>query len=174
MADISIIYKDNNIAEISGSGSKTLTTSGCYCESDIQVQYKPSFRRYEITLTKSSGWVFLTTLDAETLNHINDPHLIVTLCNVDNYACEFYAGTYYIFSNTPHGYNGQHPSYGITTRESNETACQASHIYYPPNNTDASYELGGHGMPRLDGNKYYFRPGDGFLKGGKWHLTFMW
>lgn len=43
MADITISYKGNTIAEVSASGTTTLGTSGKYCEDDISVAYvKPS------------------------------------------------------------------------------------------------------------------------------------
>jgi hypothetical protein len=43
MADVTINYKGTKIAELSASGTKTLKTSGTYCEGDISVNYiKPS------------------------------------------------------------------------------------------------------------------------------------
>lgn len=43
MADVTIKYKGNNIATMDDSGTKTMQTSGKYCESDIVVDYvKPS------------------------------------------------------------------------------------------------------------------------------------
>lgn len=39
MADITISYKGNTIAELSASGSKTLQTAGKYCEDDISIVY---------------------------------------------------------------------------------------------------------------------------------------
>ena len=43
MADITVSYKGNTIAEVSASGTTTLGTSGKYCEDDITLQYvKPS------------------------------------------------------------------------------------------------------------------------------------
>ena len=43
MADVTLTYKGSIIAEMSNSGSKTLKTSGKYCEGDIGVSYvKPS------------------------------------------------------------------------------------------------------------------------------------
>lgn len=43
MADVSIKYKNSPIAEMSASGTKTLGTSGKYCEGDVVVQYtRPS------------------------------------------------------------------------------------------------------------------------------------
>ena len=43
MADITISYKGNTIAEVSASGTTTLGTSGKYCEDDISIAYtKPS------------------------------------------------------------------------------------------------------------------------------------
>ena len=43
MADLTIKYKGQSIAELSESGTKTLKTAGKYCEGDITVEYaKPA------------------------------------------------------------------------------------------------------------------------------------
>lgn len=42
MADVSIKYKGNVLAEMSEKGTKTLRTGGKYCEDDISVIYTPS------------------------------------------------------------------------------------------------------------------------------------
>jgi hypothetical protein len=42
MADVTIKYKGNTIVEMSSQGTKTLKTSGKYCEGDISVNYTPS------------------------------------------------------------------------------------------------------------------------------------
>lgn len=42
MADVTIRYKGNAIAEMSEEGTKTLKTGGMYCEGDISVVYTPS------------------------------------------------------------------------------------------------------------------------------------
>ena len=43
MADVTLTYKGSTIAEMNNTGSKTLKTSGKYCEGDIGVSYvKPS------------------------------------------------------------------------------------------------------------------------------------
>ena len=43
MADLTIKYKGQPIAEMTESGTKTLKTAGKYCEDDISVEYaKPA------------------------------------------------------------------------------------------------------------------------------------
>ena len=43
MADVTLTYKGSTIAEMNNSGTKTLKTSGKYCEGDIGINYvKPS------------------------------------------------------------------------------------------------------------------------------------
>ena len=43
MADVTLTYKGSTIAEMNNTGTKTLKTSGKYCEGDIGVSYvKPS------------------------------------------------------------------------------------------------------------------------------------
>lgn len=39
MADVTLTYKGNTIAELSDSGSKTIQTAGKYCEDDIGLTY---------------------------------------------------------------------------------------------------------------------------------------
>lgn len=43
MADVTVTYQGNTIAELSASGTKTIKTGGKFCEADIGLQYvKPS------------------------------------------------------------------------------------------------------------------------------------
>lgn len=42
MADVTLTYKGDTIAELSESGSKTLETAGKYCEADILLEYEKS------------------------------------------------------------------------------------------------------------------------------------
>lgn len=182
MADVIIKYKDSIIAELdSDTTSKTLKTSGKYCEGDVAVSYTPptgvgseNVKVYDITLAKSSGWVLLTTLDADVLEHINDATLTATLTNVSAYSYTFYAGSMYIASNTPWGYNGAYPAYGFASRTQSETVVSFTPMFYPPNNTGTSTSLGGLGVFRLSGDKYYLMPSDGFIREGNYKLTFVW
>lgn len=74
MADVTIKYKDNTIAELSDSGNKTLATSGKYCEGDIVVEYVAkatgleNVKRWDVTTTgiPASGF---------SLNLVTDPWL---------------------------------------------------------------------------------------------------
>lgn len=174
MADISINYKGSKIAELSGTGKKALNTSGKYCEGDIEVNYTPNCRSYEITLTKASGWVLLTTLDSDVLEHINDSDLVVSLARLGDYVYEYYSGSYYLVGNVPIGYNGKYPTYGGAIRNSSETSTQTNHVYYPANKTDTSTSLGGLAAFRISDKKYYLIPGDGYIKSGTYRLTFTW
>lgn len=174
MADININYKGSKIAELSGTGKKTLNTSGKYCEGDIEVNYTPNCRSYEITLTKASGWVLLTTLDSDVLEHINDDKLVVSLSCISGYVYEYYSYQQCIVSNTPGGYYNKYPVYGMGLRENSPTSAIANSMYYPPNKTDTSVSIGGFGAFRLSGDKYYYIPGDGFIRTGTYRLTFTW
>ena len=42
MADVTLTYKGDTIAELSESGSKTIETAGKYCEADILLEYVKS------------------------------------------------------------------------------------------------------------------------------------
>lgn len=131
-------------------------------------------KSYELTLAKSSGWVLLTTLDDEVVAHINDRSLVVTLKLLDDYVYDYYCGNTYLVGNTPIGYVNGYPAYGMATRVIKETTVQVSQIFYPANKTDTNISIGGHGMFRLDGNKYYLRPGNGYVYPGTYRLTFTW
>lgn len=132
-------------------------------------------KSYEVTLAKSSGWVLLTTLDDEVLAHINDASLVVSLANISPYVCELQAGSMYIASNTPWGYSGEYPAYGLSCLiGTSETACSTAHIYYPPNYTGTSTSLGGRGIFRLNNSNYYIRPASYFVRSGTYRLTFTW
>lgn len=173
MADVSISYKGETIAQMDATDSKNLKTGGCYCEGDVTVEYAPRSHTYEITLAKASGWVLLTTLDEDVLAHINDPGLVVSLMNMSGYAYEFYSFPMVIASNTAQNSVSGYSMYGLSTRQSNETTIAGLWVYYPPNKTDTETGLGGTAF-RLDGNKYYFKPGDGFVRSGTYRLTFTW
>lgn len=58
MADVTVKYKDTAIAELSDSGTKTLKTSGKYCEGDVVVEYaKPAGGKVEMFSSSASGWI---------------------------------------------------------------------------------------------------------------------
>ena len=131
-------------------------------------------KMYEITLTKSSGWVLLTTLDNEVLEHINDINLTVSLFKTSEFITdETYALTGALASNNPVGTTGTYPIYGLANRQTSSSYI-AQAIYYPPNKTDTSVGLGGLAMFRINGSSYYIRPGDGFIQSGTYRLTFTW
>lgn len=170
---VTIGYKGGTIAEMDGAGTKTIKTAGTYCEGDIQVDYAPRSRSYELTLTKASGWVMLTALDEDVLEHINDPGLTVTLIRTAPYQYEFYATNFAFATNTPYCMAGKYPVYGVAARQSNETTSTNTHIYYPPAKTDTSESLGGWAF-RISDGKYYFKSADGFIGSGTYRLVFQW
>lgn len=183
MADVTIKYKDNIIAEMSGASTKTLKTAGTYCDGDIIIDYvggsasvEPNFKIYNLTMAKSSGWILLLTLDSDVLAHINDPSFTVIFKLQEEYEYVYYAGNTYVAGNYVVGYNGNYPAYGTSNRIASTTGYQVNPIYYPANNTGTSTSIGGQGMFRIDTStgKYYMRPSDGFICPGKYKLVFMW
>lgn len=53
-----IKYKGNTIASITTDSSKTLKTSGKYCEGDVIVEYnKPAGGNAEMFSSSASGWI---------------------------------------------------------------------------------------------------------------------
>lgn len=173
MADVTIKYKGSTIAEMNGTGSKTLNTSGTYCEGNVEVAYAPHTKTYEITLAKSSGWVLLTTLDNEVLAHINDPNFLVTLSLTGAFEYVYYTATFGCATNTQQSSQNGYPVYGTSLRKTTETSMQVYAVYYPANNTSTSTGLGG-AQFRVNGSNYYFRPADGYIHAGTYRLTFTW
>lgn len=188
MADVTVKYKGSTIAELSAEGAKTLKTSGKYCESDITVSYVPpavepsepvesvNCKIYEITLAKKSGWIELVTLDAEVLEHINDPKFTVVLAINDEYTNVSYSGSFYVATNTAfansNGTSG-YPIYGYSHRQSGGSNA-VNAIFYPANNTGTSDSLGGLGAFRVTDSKYYLKPSDGYVRAGTYRLIFTW
>ena len=182
MADVTVRYKNSVIAEMNSEGIKTLSTSGQYCEGDISISYVPPassdteearYKTYELTLTKSSGWVLLTSLDSLVLSHINDPSLCVTLTLADVFAYDYYTVTFACASNTQQSIQNSYPAYGTSIRKTSEANIQCQAMYYPANKTDTSTSLGG-AQFRINDGKYYFRPTDGWIHAGTYRLTFTW
>lgn len=182
MADVTISYKGSAIAELSAQGTKALKTSGKYCEGDITVAYVPptpvvqevDCKKFELDMAQGSGWIKLIDLPADVLAHINDPAFTVTLMTVSEYAVLNYSGCVFVCGNQQIGASGSYPVYGLSTRQQNDTTFSQSGIFYPANNTGTSISIGGFGIFRVDGSQYYFRPADGFLRAGTYHLIFAW
>ena len=180
MANVTVKYKNSAVAELSESGSRVLNTSGKYCEENIEISYVPpkavNCKIYNITLAKKSGWVELVTLDDEVLAHINDPLFTVILAINDAYSLVSYSGSCFMAANTAFanstGTNG-YPIYGVANRQqSSSNGVQA--VFYPANNTGTSDGLGGLGIFRVSGSKYYLKPSDGYIRAGNYRLIFTW
>lgn len=177
MADVSIFYKGETIAQMDTTDSKTLKTSGCYCEGDVTVEYAPRSHTYEITLAKASGGVLLTTLDDDVLAHINDDNLIVSLINSSPYVYEWYAGDTYFCGNRKIGVaQGGYDIFGVCNRHQSESGTAATAIPTPANNTEVMTQPLSvfAGLFYLEDKKYYMKPGDGFIRAGTYRLTFTW
>lgn len=183
MADVTIQYKGSTIAEMSESGTKTLKTSGKYCENDIYIQYEkaesPSggttnAKVIDFTIAKKSGWILLTTLDDEVLSHINDNTFNVLLCSRDAYVYESYSIYRANAGNIQSGknVNGQ-PLYGVASLQSAESTASFVDCCVPANNTNTTIYSSTYGF-RVEGSNYYFKPRDGFFIGGNCRLIFSW
>lgn len=87
MADVSVSYKGSVITELDDAGSKTLKTSGCYCEGDVTVKYTPrvddSFRRWDVYLSGEilgTSFHYCTVVTDDWLKeHRNDENLCIAL-----------------------------------------------------------------------------------------------
>lgn len=85
MADVTINYKGSKIAEFSG-GSKTVETSGMYCEGDISIVHTPRFKIYEVNVPTAVAvqYVTLVTGDSDVAAHYADEHAMVTVRKITN------------------------------------------------------------------------------------------
>lgn len=133
-----------------------------------------NIRSYDITLPKFSNFHTLVELDEDVLAHINDPGLVVTLVNLTGYEYVNYSGAIAVVCNTVIGEISGYPVYGLANRQSSEASASAQHIFYPANNTTASWNLGGCAVFYINGNNYEMAPGDGFWRAGDYRLTFVW
>ncbi len=131
-------------------------------------------KSYTITLTKASGWVLLTKLDADVLAHINDASLVVSLARFGTYEYAYYCGNMFTAGNIPVGYSNSYPIYGLANREVSTTSMQINRNYYPANNTGSSDSLGGLGSFRVYNGNYYVKASDGYVAPGTYRLTFTW
>ena len=144
-------------------------------ESGQSIKYhRPNSKTYTITLAKSSGWVLLTQLDQEVLDHINDESLVVTLINMSEHVYAWYCGYAFMATNHPTGLSGEYYGYGYSNRRNTETSTSSHMIFYKANDTSTDLGIGGYGRFRLNGGKYYIRPSDGFVAAGDYRLTFTW
>ena len=92
MADVEIKYKGASIATLNETGTKTLKTSGKYCESDITVSYTKSavpaetnHRHYEYdnpaAVSGSGNYITVVSGD-ETLKRVRSLDTLLVICRM--------------------------------------------------------------------------------------------
>lgn len=70
MADVTLKYKGDTIAELSESGSKTIETAGKYCEADILLEYvKSSGENVGITMDSGEFTITGNSQKSKTVSH---------------------------------------------------------------------------------------------------------
>lgn len=111
MADVSIAYKGSVIAEMDADGSKTLKTSGCYCDGDIVVEYTsppiPADRQHSkawfvsVPTAVARKYTTLVTGDADVAAHCADGTAVAVVLKLTNATS---SGLYTVITrNTPDG-----------------------------------------------------------------------
>lgn len=131
-------------------------------------------KTYEITLPKTYDWTLLTALDEEVLAHINDETLVATLINTSPFEYVWYAGDTYMATNKLIGYWDGKATYGYGNRNQSETNYSTNQMVFPANNTTRGTVYPTFGAFLVENGKYYICPGDGYIKAGKYRLTFTW
>lgn len=176
MADVSISYQGETIAELDTTGTRTLKTGGCFCEGDVAVTYAPRSRTYEITLPRSFNWFPLVTLDEDVLEHIDDAGFTAMLVNTSPYEYVWYSGSYYLVTNQKHGTTSEGDAvYGMGSRLQSESHLNHGYIIVPANNRNRESSVA---YPTawflLENGQYWLKPGDGEIRPGVYRLTFAW
>lgn len=119
MADITISYKGNTIAEVSASGTTTLETAGKYCEDDITLQYvQPAGSSYvkigeaDYTLsTSSTSAVTQPSLSVSSSVWTSAKMIFITIRDKAGKRAGYYYGGDGIFAN-PNPSNGSTSAFG--------------------------------------------------------------
>lgn len=107
MADISIKYKGNEIATMDASGTKTLQTSGKYCEGDISVDYvKPvsyvKLAEQEFAVNTSStaqSNVGTITVSPASSVYTDDYYILVTIRDKAGKRAGYFLGSDNLYAN---------------------------------------------------------------------------
>lgn len=107
MSDVSIKYKGNEIATMDASGTKTLLTSGKYCEGDISVDYvKPvsyvKLAEKELTLNVTStsqvNYGTVTITPASDV-YTDDYYILVTIRDKAGARAGYFLGSDNLYAN---------------------------------------------------------------------------
>lgn len=104
MADVSIKYKGNEIATMDASGTKTLLTSGNYCEGNISVEYaKPAswtkLGEKEFTVnTSSTSQANVGTMTISGI-YTKDQYIVVTVRDKAGKRNGYFIGTDNVYAN---------------------------------------------------------------------------
>ena len=107
MSDVSIKYKGNEIATMNASGTKTLLTSGKYCEGDISVEYakpvsyvKLAEKEFTLNVTSTSqanyGTIAITPASDV---YTDDYYILVTIRDKAGKRAGYFLGSDSLYAN---------------------------------------------------------------------------
>lgn len=151
---VTIGYNGDTIASMNASGSKTLLTSGKYCEGNIEVTYQestvslPNYRKYEGTIDADTDGANTKTLiltSADIAAHYSDstfkvavyftpdPEAANTIIQVTGYN---------ISKQEPYRGTGNASSYQYTYREGSVGSFSTNHITIPVNSSSIDNYVG--------------------------------
>ena len=122
MADITVSYKGNTIAEVSASGTTTLGTSGKYCEDDISVAYvQPvstswtKLGEQEFTVnTSNTSQVNVGTMTVPGI-YTKDQYIVVTVRDKVGKRNGYFLGTDSVYANA-NAANGSTSYFSVAMR----------------------------------------------------------
>lgn len=175
MADVTIKYKGSKVAELSASGTKTLKTSGKYCEGNVEVSYSPpamsepvNCKIYEVNVPTAvaAQYVTLVSGDPDVAAHYADETAMVTIRKVTNNTSNGTA----IICHTNHEFGTTYGSY----MNFNGTANAAATFSFPLSSTGSNTSVP-HARCDANGNikAYAVRQQNNF-GGADYIVTFSW
>ena len=177
MADVSINYKGVAISEMSESGTKTLNTSGTYCEGDISVIYTKQLNRksYKITHPTAVAAQDVTVVygDADVAAHYADEDAKVIIRKASNKNTN---GVVFLF-NSNKTFGGAGNIYGFYGNYNASSSIVNAASFYP--NQKLSSSLVSNGIPSVRCNSrgdiivYAHRTQNNF-GGADYEIEFMW
>lgn len=163
MADVTIIYNNNDIATMDASGTKTLKTQGTYVPHDILVKYiKPetvvdtNAIVVEKTFTERLKNGVVMALPENIIAHKDDANFSV-LAIVDGSELLAYRSYAIFASNRKIGASATADIHGAYAYLTSPTGIQFGYVCYPPNAADATV-VDGKGVAKfyISNNSLYF------------------
>ena len=127
--------------------------------------------------THQSTNVTLCEIPANVYAHRNDNSFAVAMYNLTPSGLENYDEFMVMANNNPDNpvTNSNYRVYGCGLRKTTASIIiQPNNVYYPPNSTDDTTNLGGLGKFWIDGNNLMYKSASYFMAAGTYKIVFSW